>query len=307
MIRCHIKACILILEVWHPYPSQSQTPPCFYGRFMIEFPQCLGGLIMTNTAIFSKTKTFIIDMDGTFYLDSHLIEGSPSFIDRLKETGRDFCFFTNNSSNNADSCVKKLAAMGYSVAKEKVIISSHVTIDYIKRHRPGKSVFLLGNALLEADFLQEGIHLVKEKPDIVVLGFDTTLTYQKMWDAVKYIDGGAEYIATHPDLNCPTADGYMPDTGSMIELFAASTGKRPLVMGKPMTATVDYMTGLLGCERDELAFVGDRLATDIAIGANHGIPTALVLSGVTTKAELEHSPIGPDVVVERLSALCEYL
>lgn len=262
---------------------------------------------MTDKTIFSNTKTFIIDMDGTFYLDNHLIEGAVDFIDRLKETGRDFCFFTNNSSNNAESCLKKLAVMGYSVPIDKIIISSHVTIDYLKRHRPGKSVFLLGNALLEADFRQAGIRLVNEKPDIVVLGFDTTITYQKMWDAVKYLAGGAEYIATHPDLNCPTADCYMPDTGAMIELFAASTGRRPLVMGKPMTATVDYLTNLLGCERNELAFVGDRLATDIAIGANHGIPSALVLTGVTTAAEYEHSTIRADVVVERLSALCEYL
>ncbi len=262
---------------------------------------------MTDKTVFNKTKIFIIDMDGTFYLDCRLIEGSVEFIDRLKESGRDFCFFTNNSSHNAGACVKKLATMGFTVPKEKIVISSHVTIDYLQRHQPGKSVFLLGNALLEDDFRQAGIPLVNENPDIVVLGFDTTLTYQKMWDAVKYIDAGALYIATHPDLNCPTADGYMPDTGSMIELFAASTGKRPLVMGKPMTATVEYLTNLLGCERDELAFVGDRLATDIAIGANHGIPTALVLTGVTTTAEYEKSAIHADVIVERLSALCAYL
>lgn len=262
---------------------------------------------MTDKTIFSNTKTFIIDMDGTFYLDERIIEGAVSFIDRLKVTGHDFRFFTNNSSNNADSCVTKLAAMGYSVPKEKIIISSHVTIDYIKNHYPRQSVFLLGNELLEADFRQAGIQLVKEKPEIVVLGFDTTITYQKMWDAVKYIDSGAIYIATHPDLNCPTAHGYMPDTGSMIELFAASTGKRPVIMGKPMTATVDYITNLLACTTDELAFVGDRLATDIAIGANHGIPTALVLTGVTTLEDVKHSTVQADVIVERLSALCEYL
>lgn len=262
---------------------------------------------MTDKTIFSNTKTFILDMDGTFYLDNGLIEGAVSFIDRLENTGRDFCFFTNNSSNNADSCINKLDAMGYSVPKEKIILSSHVTIDYLKKHQAGKSVFLLGNELLEADFEQAGIRLVKEDPDIVVLGFDTTITYQKMWDAVRFIDSGATYIATHPDLNCPTANGYMPDTGSMIELFAASTGKRPIIMGKPMTATVDYLTSLLSCTRDELAFVGDRLATDIAIGVNHGIPTALVLTGVTTLVQSEDSPIRADVVVERLAALSEYL
>ncbi len=262
---------------------------------------------MPNSTVFSKTKVFIIDMDGTFYLDSHLIEGSLKFIEKLRQTGRDFLFFTNNSSNNVEVCVKKLAKMGFPVEPGKIVISSHVTIDYIKRTYPGKKVFLLGNTLLEADFETAGIPLVQENPDLVVLGFDTTITYQKMWDAVKFLDKGAIYIATHPDLNCPTAEGYMPDTGSMIELFAASTGRRPLVMGKPMTATVDYITRLLGCQKEEIAFVGDRLATDIAIGANHGIPAALVLSGVTAMAEYEQSTVRADVVAERLSALCAYL
>jgi len=262
---------------------------------------------MANKSIFSKVKYFIIDMDGTFYLDRQLIEGSIAFIDRLRETGRDFYFFTNNSSNNIEICLDKLAEMGFPVSDDKVIISSHVTIDYIKRHYPQKSVFLLGNERLEADFTAAGIQVVKENPDMVVLGFDTTLTYQKMWDAVKFLESGAIYIATHPDFNCPTADGYMPDTGSMIEFFAASTGRRPVVMGKPMTATVDYITRLLGCEKEELAFVGDRLATDIAIGSKHGIPTALVLTGVTTAAEYEKSAVRADVVVERLDELCDYL
>ena len=262
---------------------------------------------MADKSIFSNVKYFIIDMDGTFYLDRHLIKGSISFIDRLRETGRDFYFFTNNSSNNVAVCVEKLSEMGFPVPGEKIIISSQVTIDYLLRHYPKKTVFLLGNERLEADFEASGIPLVKDNPDIVVLGFDTTLTYQKMWDAVKFLDKGAVYIATHPDFNCPTAEGYMPDTGSMIELFAISTGRRPVVMGKPMTATVDYITRLLGCEKEELAFVGDRLATDIAIGADHGIPTALVLTGVTSAAEYENSAVRADVVVERLADLCEYL
>jgi len=262
---------------------------------------------MADSTVFAKTKYFIIDMDGTFYLDSRLIEGSLAFIDKLRQTGRDFLFFTNNSSNNVGTCVEKLEKMGFPADPGKIVISSHVTIDYLQRTQPGKTVFLLGNKLLEADFEAAGIPLVQSKPDLVVLGFDTTITYQKMWDAVKYLDGGAGYIATHPDLNCPTAEGFMPDTGSMIELFAASTGRRPVVMGKPMTATVDYITRLLGCEKEELAFVGDRLATDIAIGANHHIPSALVLTGVTTLAEYEKSPIRADVVAERLAALCTYL
>lgn len=260
-----------------------------------------------NKDCFSDTKYFIIDMDGTFYLDGNLIEGSVDFINKIKETGRDFYFFTNNSSNNVEVCRAKLEKMGFPVDENRVIISSHVAADYLNRNYPGKKVFLLGNERLTGDMKKAGIRLTDSDPDIVLLGFDTTLTYQKIWDAVRFIDGGAIYLATHPDMNCPTADGYMPDTGSMIELFAASTGKRPTVLGKPMTATVDYITSLLGCEAKELCFIGDRLATDIAIGANHGIPCVLVFSGVTTPEEYEKSEIRATLAVKDLRALSEYL
>lgn len=260
-----------------------------------------------DKSVFEKTKYFIIDMDGTFYLSGNIIEGSIDFLNKVRESGRDFYFFTNNSSNNVEVCREKLANMGYPVDENRVIISSHVAADYLNKNFKGKKVYLLGNERLTGDLIKAGINLVNEDPDIVLLGFDTTLTYEKIRKAAKYIDEGKIYLATHPDMNCPTADGFMPDTGSMIELFAASTGKRPQVLGKPMTATVDYITNLLGCKGEELAFVGDRLATDIAIGMNHGIPCALVYSGVTTPEEYENQDIKATVQVENLKALSEYL
>lgn len=262
---------------------------------------------MCETSPFAKTKYFIIDMDGTFYLGNHIIEGAPSFIEKLLATGRDFRFFTNNSSNNVEVCRKKLEAMGFPVDEDKVIISSHVTAAYLNRVHPGQRVYLLGNERLTGDLLAAGINLVEDEPDVVVLGFDTTLTYEKISKAANLIAQGVTYIATHPDLNCPMAQGFMPDTGSMIELFAASTGKRPLVMGKPMEETVNYITSLLNCQRDEIAFVGDRLATDIAIAADHGIPGALVLSGVTTIEEYNAGDIKASVVVNDLAELSSYL
>lgn len=236
---------------------------------------------MDINSVFEKVKYFIIDMDGTFYLDGTLIDGALDFLDRVHACGKDFCFFTNNSSNNVAVCREKLAKMGCEVAEDKIVISSLVTADYLNRHKAGKTVFLLGNERLTADFQAAGINLVDKDPDIVVLGFDTTLTYQKLWDACRYLANGAEYIATHPDLNCPTADGFMPDTGSMMAMIEASTGRRPLVMGKPHHYTVDYLTHTLGCESQELCFIGDRLETDILIGQKHGIPSVLVLTGVT--------------------------
>lgn len=257
--------------------------------------------------IFEKTKYFIIDMDGTFYLSGNIIPGSIDFINKIRKTGRDFYFFTNNSSNNVEVCREKLAKMGFPVEEDKVIISSHVAADYLNRHYPGKRVYLLGNERLTGYLRSAGVNLVSSNPDIVLLGFDTTLTYEKISKAAKYIASGVTYIATHPDMNCPTADGFMPDTGSMIELFAASTGKRPEVLGKPMTATVDYITDMLSCTREEIAFIGDRLATDIAIGMNHNIPCVLVFSGVTTPEEYEKSDIRASLAVADLKELAEYL
>ncbi|MCR5522469.1 MAG: HAD-IIA family hydrolase [Clostridia bacterium] len=257
--------------------------------------------------LFKKTKYFIIDMDGTFYLSGNIIEGSEEFIEKVRSTGRDFRFFTNNSSNDVQVCRDKLANMGFPVEEDMIIVSSHVAAAYLNKNYSGKKVYLLGNERLTRDMRKAGINLVDEDPDIVLLGFDTTLTYEKIRRAANYIAGGAEYIATHPDVNCPMADGFMPDTGSMIEMFAASTGKRPIVLGKPMRPTVDYITDILKCDKDEIAFVGDRLATDIAIGMNYNIPCALVFSGVTTPEMYEASDIKADVAVENLKALADYL
>lgn len=260
-----------------------------------------------QNAAFSKTKYFIIDMDGTFYLDGNLIDGALDFLARVKQLGKDFFFFTNNSSNNVEVCRQKLAKMGCEVPPEKIIISSHVTADFLNRNRKGKTVYLLGNERLTADFEAAGVPLVKENPDIVVLGFDTTLTYQKLWDACRYIANGAQYIATHPDLNCPTADGFMPDTGSMMALVKASTGKEPLVMGKPYRYTVEYLTNRLGCAPDELCFIGDRLETDILIGQKHNIPSVLVLTGVTDRDAYKKSDIRATLVCDSLQAFADVL
>lgn len=258
-------------------------------------------------SVFKNTKYFIVDMDGTFYLDGTIIPGSDEFLRKVRESGRDFYFFTNNSSNNVEVCRAKLAKMGFPVDEKRVIISSHVAIDYLRRNRPGKKIFLLGNEKLTADCEAGGLCLAGNDADIVLLGFDNTLTYQKIWDTARLLANGAEYFATHPDVNCPTADGFMPDTGSMIELFAASTGRRPTVFGKPMTATVDYITRLLGCAPGELAFIGDRLATDIAIGQNHSIPCALVYTGVTTPELYAKSEIRASVTAENMKELIKYL
>jgi len=257
---------------------------------------------------FSDIKCFIVDMDGTFYLGEELIPGAAEFAEAVKKTGRRFFFFTNNSSHNEQECIEKLRRIGYDEEGMSVIISSHVAIDYIKRRRPGKSVYLLGNENLTNDFINAGIELNCQDPDIIVLGFDTTLNYEKINTAARFLAAGKEYFATHPDDNCPLKNGFMVDTGSMMAMFYRSTGRYPsVIFGKPYDYTVDYVTNKIGCRREEIAFVGDRLATDIAIGTKNGLKTALVYTGVTSPEQYAQSEIKASAEFKNIGELGKVL
>lgn len=263
---------------------------------------------MDNAQLFADVKCYIVDMDGTFYLGDRLLPGALAFADAVKRKGKRFFFFTNNSSHDEEECLARLNKLGYPAEKGSVIISSHVTADFLNRNREGKSVYLVGNRNLTKDFVEAGIELTDGKPDIVVIGFDTELTYEKLDKAANYIAGGAEYIVTHPDVNCPLADGFMPDVGAFMALIEASTGRKPdLIMGKPYAFTVDYVTNLIGCKKEEIAFVGDRLETDIAIGSKNGLRSVLVFTGVTTEQMYEKSEIKATAAYENIGAFAEDL
>lgn len=260
--------------------------------------------------MFEKTKYFIIDMDGTFYLGDEIIPGSDKFISYIRSKGKDFYFFTNNSSHNEEECMNKLDKIGFPVDRGRVIISSHVAIDFIKRNRPGKKVFLLANENFTNDCIKENLLLDNENPDIILLGFDTTLTYDKINRACNllYYNKNTEFIATHPDKNCPLKDEFMTDTGSMIEMFYASSGRRPdIIIGKPYRYTIDYVTHRLNCAEDEICFIGDRIETDVAIGYENGIDSVLVYSGVTTPEMYRNQNIKATLDVKNLKELCNYI
>lgn len=255
----------------------------------------------------NNKKYFILDMDGTFYLGNKLLEGSLDFIQHLKDTGRDFLFFTNNSSKNSKVYVDKLASMGCYVGEDKVVTSGMVTVDYLKKHYENPRVYLLGTPMLEEDFSKRGINLVQEEPDVVVVGFDTTITYEKLTIACDFIREGKPFIATHPDLNCPIENGFIPDCGAICAFITASTGVQPKYLGKPYRETLHYIIDYLKCKSEEIIFIGDRLYTDIAIGYNHGVTSLLVLTGETKLEDLEGASVKPDIIVERLADLIQLL
>lgn len=247
-----------------------------------------------------EKKLFILDMDGTFYLGNKILEGSLSFINILRETGKEFIFFTNNASKTAGFYRKKLLSMGCDIPEKNIITSGDVTIEYILENYRGNKIYLVGTDLLENSFKNAGINLVDKHPDIVVVSFDTSLTYEKISKACKYIREGAMFLATHMDLNCPTEDGFIPDCGSICAMVTASTGVKPRYFGKPFKETLDMIKSITGFEMDDMVIIGDRLYTDIATGFNNGVTSVLVLTGETKEKDLDTSEIKPDYVFSSL-------
>ena len=232
--------------------------------------------------MFEKIKCFILDMDGTIYLGNELFPFTKDFLKKVEETGREYYFFTNNSSKSQRAYVEKLGKLGIPIKKDQMMISSHVIIKYLKEHYDGKSIYVLGTPSLIQEFQYFDMNLTDEDPDIVVLGFDTTLTYEKLSKACHYIRNGCK-------------------------LIEASTGRFPEFFGKPSKHTLDYIIQETGYEPDEIAIVGDRLYTDIAVADQSDVTSILVLSGESTREDVKTSDVKPNVILEDLSEITKML
>ena len=256
----------------------------------------------------SRVRCFLLDMDGTFYLGDRLIDGSLDFLAALERTGRTARFLTNNSSKSAAAYAGQLARLGVGERYRDVISSSHAAAHYCLREFPGKKGYLLGNPVLREELLGMGLELTDDGADYVLVAFDTTLDYAKLCKVCDYIRAGKPYIATHPDFNCPTEDGFIPDTGAIMALIEASTGRKAdVILGKPHEGIVREALERTGYALEEMAIVGDRLYTDVATGVRHGMTGILVLSGETKPEDVERSDVKPDLIFGRLADMIPYL
>lgn len=264
---------------------------------------------MNNLEKLKKIKAFLLDMDGTFYLSNQIYPFSIPFMEYLDSHGFDYLFMTNNSTKSAAHYADKLARLGFVAPAEKVLTSGEATAWYLHTQKPGAKLYVAGTAVLEQEFIDYGFTLTAENPDYVVIGFDTTLTYDKLWKICDFIRLGVPYIATHPDFNCPvdTRTGFMPDIGGIIAFVEATTGALPKVIGKPNAEIIQVATQRLGMKPGEIAVVGDRLYTDVASGINAGMLSILVLSGETDEEMLAASEIIPDLVFNDLGEIQQTL
>lgn len=260
----------------------------------------------------SKIKCFLFDMDGTINLGDELIPGMEGFFDKLKDLGRDYYLLTNNSSRGHEHYVAKMNKLGVSVENKDILISSDAMTNWFKKQKPDAKLFVLGTPQLLQTIMEAGFTLtntLEEAVDYVVVGFDQTLTYERLAIACRLIDKGVPYVATHPDVRCPIEGGeFIPDTGAMIELIKTATGKAPqFIFGKPYKYMVDVVLDKTGYKREEIAMVGDRLATDIAFGLNNDILSVMVLTGEATLEDVKQGNIKPDIILPHAKEILKYL
>jgi len=250
-----------------------------------------------------EMQIWLLDMDGTIYLADQLIDGAKDFIDFLLIRQKKILCLTNNSSKSAAAYVQKLRRLGLDfITEENIFTSGQATILYLQKHFADKNIALIGTPELEEEFIQAGIRIAAE-PEVVVLAFDTTLTYQKLWKLCDLVRKGLPYLATHADLNCPVKGGFMPDIGATIAFVKAATGREPdVVIGKPNLPILQAITEKFAYDLSKVVMIGDRLYTDVAMGEK-GIRTILVLSGETTREDLAQSAYKPDLVVNSVKDL----
>ena len=248
----------------------------------------------------------MLDMDGTIYLGERPFPAAIEFIRKAKESGRKVVYFTNNASKNPAVYYEKLLRLGFDAERAEIVTAGDVTAEYLNTFHRGEKVYLVGTPFLEASFREKGIPLTDgSEADIVVSSFDTTLTYEKLEKACTLIRNGAKFYSTHPDFNCPTETGFIPDSGAICALITASTGKQPRYFGKPHKETAEMLSRRFGIPAEKTAVVGDRLYTDIALGRNNGLTSILVLTGETKREDVNESN-APDFIFDSIGEISRF-
>lgn len=241
-------------------------------------------------------KLFLFDMDGTIYEENRLFEGTIDLLKRICRIGGKYFFITNNSSKSVRDYVEKVNRMGIPADRDNFFTSSQATVLYLKEKHAGKCVYCQGTKSLVKELVDEGLDVVTEYSDragVILVGYDTELTTQKMHDTCRMLLKDLPYIATNPDYVCPMSFGFVPDCGSMCMMYKNATGREPIFIGKPEPTMIDIVREKTGHSREETVVIGDRLYTDIASGINAGVTTVCVLSGEATAEDIQNGEIKP--------------
>ena len=260
-----------------------------------------------------KIRHMALDMDGTLYLGGRLFPWTQGFLQTLRDKGIGYTFLTNNPTKSVADYLAKLAGMGIQASEDNMLTTSLAAIDWIKEHLPeARRLFMLGTPSMVSQFEKAGYEACADDPadipDALVVSFDMTLTYNRLCRAAWWASQGIPYIATNPDRVCPTEKKtILVDCGSIQKCIEEATGRRPdIVLGKPDPTMLQWIMNKHGLAPDEVAMVGDRIYTDMAMARNAGATGILVLSGETT-LEMLKTATPPDFVFDNVGALADYL
>ena len=257
-----------------------------------------------------NVKLFLFDMDGTLYLGDRLFDFTKELLCRIKQSGGKYMFMTNNSSKSVVDYIKKLERLGISTEYDDFITSSQATAYYLKKHHNGAKLYVCGTASLKAELEGNGFAVTEnlDEVDLIVMGFDTELTFKKLEDVSRLLlTRDIPYIATNPDLVCPTEFGFVPDCGSVCDMLYNATGKRPVFIGKPEALMPQLAMEKTGIDRTQTAVIGDRIYTDVKSGVNAGAVSVLVLSGEATLDDLKTSDVTPDLCLENCGVIIDQI
>jgi len=258
----------------------------------------------------SNIKSLIIDMDGVIWKGDSPIGDLPAIFNRIRERGLKFVFATNNSTRTSDQYVKRLKGFGVDVEPWQVITSSQAATHAVAKKFPaGTKVFIIGEDGLRVPLEEMGFEVVSvenaTQAQAVVMGIDREVTFNKIAEATLLIRSGVPFYATNTDKTFPTPRGEIPGAGAWISVITTATNVEPIVAGKPFPFLMDLSLEKLGTNKEETLVVGDRLETDIAAGQGVGCPTALVLSGVSTREQADNWQPKIDIIANDLASLIE--
>ena len=264
----------------------------------------------TNLENLKNKKLFMLDMDGTIYLGNRIYDATLEFLDTIKKRGGKYIFMTNNSSKSVDAYIKKLGSMGIEACEDDFFTSSMATAIHLKEKYTDEKIYVLGTQSLKNELRSHGFNITdKREEDIkcLLMGFDTELAFSKLEDACILLGGDIDYIATNPDMVCPTEYGYVPDCGSVADMLYNATKKRPQYIGKPQPQMPLLASQKFGFSKEESVVIGDRIYTDVACGVNAGIDSVFVLSGEGVMGDIEKFGITPTYVADGIEKILEVI
>ncbi|HEX6552696.1 MAG TPA: HAD-IIA family hydrolase [Ktedonobacteraceae bacterium] len=246
-------------------------------------------------------KNYLTDMDGVIVRGRTLIPGAAEFVQHLRAQGVPFLILTNNSLYTPRDLQVRLRFMGLDVPPEAIFTSALATAQFLHDQRPGGRAYVIGESGLTTALHGLGFILTDQEPEYVVLGETTAYSFERITRAIRFVMAGARFIATNPDTMGPGEGGVVPATGAVAALISAATGVKPYFIGKPNPLMMRTALRTLNAHSEDSVMIGDRMDTDMVAGIESGLRTILVLSGVTSREQVERFPYRPTWVRESIA------